>query len=470
MIVKNFEEIKNNFYPVVIIGSGPAGISLALTLEKKKVKCLVIEAGKEKYDNDSQQFYKSIIVGDSITDLKHSRLRQFGGTSGHWGGWSKPMDKFNIESWGLNFNEFSEYRDETCNILNIKNNFEKSKLNNYFNQIQFQYSKVRFAKKFRNKIENSEYIDLLINAQATHFNGNNEVINSVSINNNEKKYLIKSKIFILSCGAVENSRILLWTRELNNNLINRKLPIGNYWMTHPWIIGGMGVIKKNRIHKILKDKFLNYEGPLHIATSKNIILEKKILSGALYMNAKEDTKIYKEVIKNLLCTSPEYGKKIARKIFSKDLKCGNIFMNLEEDASKENRIVLHEKIKDKSGIPISKIFYKKLDTTLFTAKTIMKELGKFLIEKDIGRIAIKKEIENLEGYENLGVHHHMGGTRIGDNLNTSVVDSNLKVHNTKNLFVAGSSVFRSSGYSNPTFTIVQLSIRLGEKINKKLNS
>ncbi|MDA9234122.1 FAD-binding protein, partial [Candidatus Pelagibacter sp.] len=213
MIVKNFEEIKNNFYPVVIIGSGPAGISLALTLEKKKVKCLVIEAGKEKYDNDSQQFYKSIIVGDSITDLKHSRLRQFGGTSGHWGGWSKPMDKFNIESWGLNFNEFSEYRDETCNILNIKNNFEKSKLNNYFNQIQFQYSKVRFAKKFRNKIENSEYIDLLINAQATHFNGNNEVINSVSINNNEKKYLIKSKIFILSCGAVENSRILLWTRE-----------------------------------------------------------------------------------------------------------------------------------------------------------------------------------------------------------------------------------------------------------------
>ena len=99
----------------------------------------------------------------------------------------------------------------------------------------------------------------------------------------------------------------------------------------------------------------------------------------------------------------------------------------------------------------------------------MEELGKFLVDKNIGRIAIKKEIENMEGYENLGVHHHMGGTRIGDNLNTSVVDSNLKVHDTKNLFVTGSSVFASSGYSNPTFTIVQLSIRLGEKINEKLN-
>ena len=470
MIVNNFEEIKDNFYPVIIIGSGPAGISLALTLEKKKINCLIIEAGEEKYNNDSQQFYKSIVIGDNITNLKHSRLRQFGGTSGHWGGWSKPMDKFNIKSWGLNFDEFSKYLDETCNILNIKNNFGKAELGNYFNQIQFQYSKVRFAKKFRNRIEKSKYINLLTNTQATHFNGDNGIVETVSVKNYEKKYLLKSKLFILGSGAVENSRVLLWTRDLNNNLINKKLPIGNYWMTHPWIIGGIGVVKKKKIKKILKDKFLNYDGILHIATSKKIILEKKILSGALYMNAQEDTKIYKEVIKNLLCTSPEYGKKISRKVFNKDLKCGNIFMNLEEEANENNKVTLHKKIKDDNGVPISQIFYRKLDKTIFSAKTIMQELGKFLIDNDIGRIAIKKEIENLEGYKNLGVHHHMGGTRIGNNLNTSVVDSNLKVHDTKNLFVAGSSVFTTSGYANPTFTIVQLSIRLGEKINKIINS
>ena len=468
MIVKNFEEITNNFYPVIIIGSGPAGISLALTLEKKKINCLIIEAGKETYDNDSQQFYESVVVGDNITNLKHSRLRQFGGTSGHWGGWSKPMDKFNIKSWGLNFDEFSKYLDETCNILNIKNNFGKAELNNYFNQIQFQYSRVRFAKKFKNRIEKSKYINLLTNTQATHFNGDNGIVETVSVKNNEKKYFLKSKLFILSSGAVENSRVLLWTRDLNNNLINKKLPIGNYWMTHPWIIGGIGVIKKDKISKLLKDKFINYDGPLHIATSKNLILEKKISGGAIYMNANEDIKIYKEVIKDLLCVAPKYGKKIAKKIFGKSLKCGNIFMNLEEEANENNKITLHENIKDKNGVPISKVFYKKLDKTLFSAKTILKELGKFLIDNNIGRIAIKKEIENLETYENIGVYHHMGGTRIGDNLNTSVVDTNLKVHDTKNLYVVGSSVFRSSGYSNPTYTIVQLSLRLADEINKKL--
>ena len=63
----------------------------------------------------------------------------------------------------------------------------------------------------------------------------------------------------------------------------------------------------------------------------------------------------------------------------------------------------------------------------------------------------------------------MGGTRVGTEVNSSVVDTDLKVHGTKNLFVAGSSVFRSSGYSNPTYTIVQLSLRLSDEIKKKLS-
>ena len=33
---------------------------------------------------------------DEITDLKYSRLRQFGGTSNQWGGWSKPMEELPI--------------------------------------------------------------------------------------------------------------------------------------------------------------------------------------------------------------------------------------------------------------------------------------------------------------------------------------------------------------------------------------
>lgn len=62
----------------------------------------------------------------------------------------------------------------------------------------------------------------------------------------------------------------------------------------------------------------------------------------------------------------------------------------------------------------------------------------------------------------------MGGTIMGNDINKSVVDSNLKVHNISNLFVAGSSVFPTGGYANPTLTIIQLSLRLGDHLSKIL--
>ena len=60
----------------------------------------------------------------------------------------------------------------------------------------------------------------------------------------------------------------------------------------------------------------------------------------------------------------------------------------------------------------------------------------------------------------------MGGTVIGDNPNTSVVDKNLKVHTVDNLFISGSSVFSKSGTANPTLYIVMLSLRLGNYLAK----
>ena len=40
---------KNFNAKVVIIGAGPAGISIALELEKKKINCILVEAGSENY-------------------------------------------------------------------------------------------------------------------------------------------------------------------------------------------------------------------------------------------------------------------------------------------------------------------------------------------------------------------------------------------------------------------------------------
>ena len=445
MIFQKFEDLELTNIPVVIFGSGPAGITTALELERKKISSIIIEAGKENFSSNSQDFYKGKIIGDNLADLSSSRLRQLGGTSGHWGGWCKPMESYNLENWPLKKNELNQYAKKTCSILNIKNKFEIASLNNYFNQIEFQYSKIRFADKYKDYLKKSKNIHLILNCQLSHFEGNNGIIqNAVCINQNSKKK-VKSKYYILACGGIENSRILLWTREKNKSLINQNLPIGQYWMNHPWIISGIGIINKKKLENKLGNKFINYDGPLHFASKKKLLNDKKILSAAIYMNAKEDTKFYKEIIKDILCVAPEYGKKIARKIFSKDLKCGNIF-----------------------NIPRINLFYKISEESLFTAKTFLEEFANLCKDQDLGRIAIQDNIYNLDSFENMGGYHHLGGTRMGTNNSTSVVNPDLKVHNLNNLFVNGSSNFPTAGYTNPTYTIVQLSLRLANTIASKL--
>ena len=51
-----------------------------------------------------------------------------------------------------------------------------------------------------------------------------------------------------------------------------------------------------------------------------------------------------------------------------------------------------------------------------------------------------------------------------------VVDGNCRVHGTANLYVGGSSVFASTGHANPTFTIVQLALRLGDHLDGELHA
>ena len=47
---------------------------------------------------------------------------------------------------------------------------------------------------------------------------------------------------------------------------------------------------------------------------------------------------------------------------------------------------------------------------------------------------------------------------------TGIVDRNCKVFGIANLYIGGSSVFSTGGHANPTYTIVQLAMRLGDHL------
>ncbi len=475
----------------IIIGSGPAGISLAIELEKKKIQSIILEAGEFDYSEDSQKFYKTEVVGDHLVDaIEYTRLRMFGGTSVHWGGTCRTLDDSDFKNWPISKKDLNQYVDRAAKILDIKNpNFREKKINENLKIVEFQNSidlkepelriPVNFGEKYKEIINKSKNIDLILRSPVTKIIGRNKLAQNVEINYLGQKYYLKGKKYILATGGIENSRILLWSKENNNNFINKDLPIGNYWYTHPFHILGKGFTDKKKIKDVLKhefNEFYNMFGwgidtkTFNISPTQKFMNENKILNSCLFItlhDRKNDD--FKDIIKNFLCFAPEISKKIVKK-FEKTLYCGTTFSSAwEQNPNYNNRIELSKQT-DPIGVPYVKIFYKKDEIVRKTAKVMMEEVAKLLIENDMGRVNISEFLLNKQDYQtDGGGQHHLGGTIMGNNYKSSVVDKNLKLHSTENLYVLGSSVYPSGGHANPTLTIVQLSCRLADQIYEEFN-
>ena len=87
-------------------------------------------------------------------------------------------------------------------------------------------------------------------------------------------------------------------------------------------------------------------------------------------------------------------------------------------------------------------------------------LGAELGRAGVGRVQVLIDEGDDWPDDLAGGWHHMGTTRMATDPTRGVVDADSRVHGTANLYVAGSSVFPTSGYANPTLTIVSLALRL----------
>ena len=103
-------------YEFTIIGTGPAGISLALGLAQKGKKVLLLEAGEYGYTDKSQKVYDGKVIGPYIDISSSFRLRFFGGTSNHWGGMCRPLDDIDFEKFPISKADINPYLPEASNI------------------------------------------------------------------------------------------------------------------------------------------------------------------------------------------------------------------------------------------------------------------------------------------------------------------------------------------------------------------
>ena len=84
---------------VCIVGAGAAGITLAREFINSGFRVALLESGDFDFKDKTQDLYGGANIGRRYFDPKDVglRLRYFGGTTNHWGGWCAPLDPLDFE-------------------------------------------------------------------------------------------------------------------------------------------------------------------------------------------------------------------------------------------------------------------------------------------------------------------------------------------------------------------------------------
>ena len=146
----------------------------------------------------------------------------------------------------------------------------------------------------------------------------------------------------------------------------------------------------------------------------------------------------------------------------------------EQAPNPDSRVLLSDD-RDRLGLRKVALDWRTLDIDKATLKESIIELGRTFASADIGRIRVAEWLLDdqaaiagfPEGERGAGFHH-LGTTRMGHSPSDGVVDKNGQVFGLDNLYIAGSSVFTTGGHVPPTFTIVQLALRLADHLDTKL--
>jgi len=138
-------------------------------------------------------------------------------------------------------------------------------------------------------------------------------------------------------------------------------------------------------------------------------------------------------------------------------------IDMEQPGSAANRIRLSER-RDSLGLPKAIVDWRVGDAEYETATKFARVMKQKLEEAGFASLEWIPGVLEGEKPTMVDTYHPMGGLRMGVDPAVSVVDPNLKVHGLANLHVASCAVFPSGGSSNPTFTMMALTLRLADHL------
>jgi choline dehydrogenase-like flavoprotein len=514
---------------ICIVGAGAAGITVASELDGSSQSVCLIESGSYGPDEETQTLYDVAVAGYPVRENFMSRARYFGGSCNLWAGRSMKLSELDFaprewiphSGWPITYAEMDPYYRRAEKILRLPSfeRFEQITLCRQMSQQERELfdnedlkpntsmwakKPLRFGATYKSQLKHSRNISVYLNANVTEIllNSQGTSVETLSVATlNGKRLRIKAKRFVLSCGGMENARLLLVSRAVQDQGIGNQYDVvGRYFMDHPrTLFGKVKLSGQQRLPLLLGVPLSQGMAQVGIQFSERAQKRERLLNHYLTFErqwSEQTARAYQSFVHTMkillrkgyagnrfgisgakLATVPELiyllaprelmphmlfriVKAIKSKISGgvKELIVVNyceqapnpqsrVYLSHERDRLNMNRLVLDWKV----GAEETKCMMR-----------LQEVVDYYLRKNHIGYL--DNTSEKLSDLRYTDASHHIGTTRMSDDPRTGVVDRNSKVHGVDNLFIAGSSVFPTSGYANPTLTIVALAIRLAEHL------
>lgn len=327
-----------------------------------------------------------------------------------------------------------------------------------------------------------------------------------------KTTILKAKQFVLATGGIENARLLLLSGSSPERALGNKNDcVGRYFIDHGYIDSGWFVPSSNKQNLRYYFPVPHPHSPQHasarpvITLAPSVLQKEKLLNGAMffYPSYESHPAFMSDAVKTALelweivkgkavlelwemfkgqaasddlwdfCkrmgSRPHYiMQALLRKALVRGSSCGRWRLRFYYECipSAENRVVLCDQ-KDRFNRRQARLISHLADQDLDSAYRFHSYLNDIFQKTGAGQLIFFDELSEWRSNTETA-RHPSGTTRMHDDPTRGVVDKNCQVHGLDNLFIAGSSVFPTVGYANPTLTIVALAVRLAEHLKQRL--
>jgi choline dehydrogenase-like flavoprotein len=483
-------------YDVCIIGAGAAGITVAMELKDTDLKVCLIESGGYEFNQKKQDLYKGPVTGPlagSETYLYTSRLRFFGGSTNHWGGWCRPLEEQDFEQrpwvpnsgWPIKLQDIKPHLNVAAEYLDIEsfdyefnsthktpNPLFQTQADSPYEVKYFHFSQptTRFKDKYKDDLEKASNIEVLTDHDLIEFlpNKDKTAASQVKLLTTDKQQkLITAKRFVLACGGIENPRALLSSKQFSEKgMGNENDLVGRFFMEHPELYFAADVKFFNDI-----DKKLFMSRPVRsiqgkslgvLAPNKNFLESIQSLNIAIEIEKDKSQNPHVDDLEpmNTLYQGvyPKHSALMMYQLYSLTLRA-------EQAPNPDSRVRL---LDEKTDIGTQKVAldWRLTELDYNSVFNSLMALSKYFGIHQVGRINIRDFATRAKYKTAVGGNHHMGTTRMSETDKTGVVDKNCKLHNVNNVYMAGSSVFATGGFANPTLSLVAFSVRLAEHLKE----